>query len=147
MSAPEQLNRQMLKYKSDHTISHILTEVIRFKFLLDQTFPLMTIFIVNDEKIMANRYMLSASSDYFRREFASVGSNLTDPAVITIKGIQPNSMRILLCYLYSQNLDDAVNNLHSLNDDKDNRRVMYDNNQPPNLALYKDLLKLAIWTI
>jgi hypothetical protein len=114
-----------------------------FKFLLDQTFPLHDItFIVNDENIKASRYILAERSKIFNQQFTSgrfVGSSSINPATITIEGIKPNSMRILLRYIYGQNIDDAIQNRQSLN----NENCIHDTNQPSNLVLYKDLLKLA----
>ncbi|EXX70994.1 hypothetical protein RirG_082460 [Rhizophagus irregularis DAOM 197198w] len=85
------------------------------------------IFIVNEEEIKASRYMLVASSGFFRQEFYSADPG---PIEITINDIRPNSMRILLRYLYGQDIDVAIK---SLGIDDDNSKF----------ALYKDLTKLA----
>ena len=53
-------------------------------------------------------------------------------------------MRILLRYLYGQNIDDAIQNCQSLDDNNgEPRRNLNNTNQSSNLVLYKDLLKLS----
>jgi Trm5-related predicted tRNA methylase len=53
-------------------------------------------------------------------------------------------MRILLRYLYGQNIDDAIQNRQSLDDNNgEPRRDLNNTNQSSNLVLYKDLLKLS----
>jgi hypothetical protein len=111
-----------------------------FTFLLDQGFPLHDItFIVNDDKIKASQCILAASSKFFHQRFNS--------ATITIEDIEPNSMRILLRYLYGQNIDDAIQNRQSLTNDGEYRKarkcITHENNSPSNMVLYKDLLKLS----
>ncbi|CAJ0840008.1 9936_t:CDS:2, partial [Entrophospora sp. SA101] len=90
------------------------------------------IFIVNGEKIWANQYILAANSKAFRREFTSrtfASSSKANPATITIDNYNPNSVRILLHYLYNQNIDTAIQTHKSLDQSE--------------LELYKDLAKLA----
>jgi len=97
-----------------------------FEFLLDQKFPLNDFtFIVNGERIKASRYMIAASSEFFREKFVS-NPNLTSD---TVKDVTPNSVRVLLRYLYDQSIDDAIKSLRDLHSDKS--------------LIYKDLLKLA----
>jgi len=91
--------------------------------------------------------VLAASSEFFRQEFVEryAGSNL--PIIINIRNIEQirdirsNSMRILLRYIYGQSIDHAIQNRQNLNgDDEEHHSAVNDTN---NLALYKDLLKLA----
>jgi hypothetical protein len=94
--------------------------------LLDQEFLYNDVtFIVNNEKIKASRYFLAAIYDVFRQTFDSEGPG---PINININDVKPNSVRVLLRYLYGQGIDDAIKSL-SDNGNTDDR--------------YKDLLKLA----
>ncbi|CAG8710745.1 773_t:CDS:2, partial [Funneliformis mosseae] len=123
---------------SQHDQSNI-NRLRSFEFLLDQSSPLNDItFSVNGENIKTSRYMLASSSKFFHRKFTA---DPTSPITITVGDIQPNSMRILLRYLYSQDIDDAIQNKNSIN--IRNNRVVHDINRSSNLSLYKDLLKLA----
>ncbi|CAI2175975.1 7429_t:CDS:1, partial [Funneliformis geosporum] len=80
--------------------------------------------------------MLSSSSGVLHRELMA---NPTRP--IHIFNVQPNSMRILIRYLYSQDIDDAIENRNSIN--VWNCRTGHGINHISKLSLYKDLLKLA----
>ncbi|CAG8572117.1 5154_t:CDS:2 [Funneliformis caledonium] len=113
-----------------------------FEFLLDQRSPLNDFtFIVNGEKIKASRFMLASSSRALHRELTANPNNSI--SIPTIQNIQPNSMRILLRYLYGQDIDDAIQRRDSIN--VWNRRTGYEIYNNSNLPLYKDLLKLAEW--
>ncbi|CAI2168403.1 20444_t:CDS:2 [Funneliformis geosporum] len=114
-----------------------------FKFLFDQTSSLHEVtFVVNGENIKASRYMLAASSEFFRQKFISEETIPTNPITITNRDIEPNSMRILLRYMYGQDIDDAIQNRLSLNGNVD---LSFEPNTDESqvLVLYKDLLKLA----
>jgi hypothetical protein len=115
-----------------HVRERCINKSPMFEFLLDQEFPLNEIiFIVNGEKIRTSRYTLAASYEFFRQKFASSESS-HDP--IIIEDIEPNSVCILLRYLYGQSIDEAVKSLNDHNDIID-----YTDPSP----LYKDLLQLA----
>jgi hypothetical protein len=124
----KEVKRPSIKiHVSNYNQSFIIGNAV-FKFLFDKEFSLNDItFIVKEEEIKASRYMLAASSEFFRREFSSVNQ---DPIRTTIEDIEPNAMRILLRYLYGQDIDVAFKSLNI--DDNDSK-----------FALYKDLLKLA----
>ncbi|CAI2192587.1 9598_t:CDS:2, partial [Funneliformis geosporum] len=114
-----------------------------FKFLFDQTPSLNDVnFIVNGHNIKASRYILAASSEIFRQKFISEETSPINPVTITIGDIEPNSMHILLRYLYGQNIDEAIQNRLSLNDNVD---LSFEPNtdESQDLVLYKDLLKLS----
>ncbi|CAI2189776.1 11810_t:CDS:2, partial [Funneliformis geosporum] len=115
-----------------------ITKNTLFEFLLDPTSSLNDVtFVTNGENIKASKFLLSASSKFFCQRFTSVGLGLFSSINIStfnVNDIQPNSIRILLRYLYGQNIDDAIQNQQNLNE-------YY--HQDPNLTMYKDLLKLA----
>lgn len=120
-----------------------------FRYFLDQTFPLHDVtFIMNNDRIRTSRYILAASSEFFREEFVSGRyAGQSPPITINIRNIEPirdirfNSVRILLRYLYGQSIDHAIQNRQSLNgDDEEHHNAVNDNN---NLVLYKDLLKMG----
>ncbi|GBC09638.1 hypothetical protein RclHR1_00900024 [Rhizophagus clarus] len=101
-----------------------------FKFLFDREFSLNDVtFVVREEEIKASRYMLAASSEFFRQKFSSIDPG---PIRITIEGVEPNAMQILLQYLYGQDIDVTIKNLN-----------IDDNDDTARYALYKNLLKLA----
>jgi hypothetical protein len=109
-----------------HVREHFVNESPVLEVLLDQEFPLNeTIFIVNGEDIRTSRYMLSASYEFFRQRFASGEPGPIDP--IFIEGIEPDSVFILLRYLYGQSIYCAIESLNHIDQ----------------FSLYKDLLKLA----
>ncbi|CAG8733670.1 uncharacterized protein OCT59_011814 [Rhizophagus irregularis] len=110
-----------------HNQSIIIGKAV-FDLLFDQETSLNDIiFIVDEEEIKANRYMLAASSEFFQKEFSSANPGLIKN---TVNDIKPNSMRILLRYLYGQDIDVAIK---SLKIDSDTSKFV----------LYEDLLKLA----
>ncbi|GBB98237.1 hypothetical protein RclHR1_03180002 [Rhizophagus clarus] len=108
-------------------------------------------FIVNGERIMASRYMLAISS--------SIIINDTEH----IEYVEPNSVRVLLRYLYGQNIDDAIKYYRDISPNINYTRVresyIYDEDEYPVcdddefenhredardiFERYKDLLKLA----
>ncbi|CAG8554907.1 5415_t:CDS:2 [Funneliformis mosseae] len=125
-----------------HDQSHHTNSTL-FKFLSNPTFSLHdVIFVVNGESIKASRYMLAASSEFFNQKFTSEESSPTIPVSISIENIEPNSMRILLRYLYGQNIDDAIQN-RRLNDGYMYFRIAQVTDHARNFLLYKNLLKLA----
>ncbi|CAI2168759.1 8749_t:CDS:2 [Funneliformis geosporum] len=114
-----------------------------FEFLLDQTSTLHDVtFVANGENIKTSRYMLSASSEFFRQKFTSEESSPYDPVTFNIENIEPGSMEILLRYLYGQKIDDAIQSRGSLNDNM-GYRVEQNTDHSQNLVTYKNLLKLA----
>ncbi|CAG8442385.1 17159_t:CDS:2, partial [Acaulospora morrowiae] len=109
-----------------------------FEFLLNQEQAISlhdVIFNVKGEMIGTSRYMLAASSIFFYRKFASgeftAESSPVNPTVIIIDDAEPNSVRILLRYLYGQDINDAV------------QCVNNNEGGSPNMLSYVDLLKLA----
>ncbi|CAB5213059.1 unnamed protein product [Rhizophagus irregularis] len=120
-----------------------------FRYFLDQNFPLHDVtFIMNNDRIKTSRFVLAASSEFFREEFVTGRyAGQSPPITINIRNLEPirdirfNSMRILLRSLYGQSIDHAIQNRQSLNgDDEEHHIVVNDSN---NLVLYKDLLKMA----
>jgi hypothetical protein len=105
-----------------------------FKYLLDEEFPLNDLTIIVSDMngvkniIKTSRYMLAASSEFFRNKFVSNPNLFT----ITIDDVKPDSVRVLLRYLYDQIIDDAIKSLRDLHSDATLK-----------LSIYKDLLKLA----
>ncbi|CAG8578857.1 13338_t:CDS:2 [Funneliformis mosseae] len=74
-----------------------------------------------------------------REPFRELTANPNNPIFIrNIQNIQPNSMRILLRYLYGQDIDDAIQRRDSIN--VWNRRTGYETYNNSNVPLYKDLL-------
>ncbi|CAG8655535.1 5080_t:CDS:1, partial [Acaulospora colombiana] len=109
-----------------------------FDFLLnqEQAIPLHdVIFNVKGEMIGTSRYMLAASSIFFYRKFTSgeftAETSPINPTVIIIDDVDPNSVRILLRYLYGQDINDAVQGLNG------------NDAGSLNMLSYVDLLKLA----
>jgi len=158
----------MLKYMSEFTNNRLLTKKNNaLDSLFDQNFPLNDIiFIVNSEKIQANRFMLANSSKFFRQKFASARSSPINFARHTINDVEhvehvePNSMRVMLRYLYGQNIDDAIKCYRVIPQnssyESDNRGYSYDDDEAEYVEFksfcketqdifvrYKDLLKLA----
>nr|CAG8473789.1 4960_t:CDS:2 [Entrophospora candida] len=106
--------------------------------LSDMNFLHDVIFIVNGEEIRASRYVLAASSKIFRQIFNSeeyAKSSAANPSRITIGNVSSNSMKILLRYLYGQNINDAIWGNQSSN--------QYQISNLENLELFRDLLELA----
>ncbi|RHZ87242.1 hypothetical protein Glove_38g43 [Diversispora epigaea] len=74
------------------------------KFLLDGSHLHDVTFIVKNEEIRANRYVLAAASDYFYNMFCKnyQESNPTEPPEIPGCDIDPKSFRIFLSWLYGE---------------------------------------------
>ncbi|PKK70206.1 POZ domain-containing protein, partial [Rhizophagus irregularis] len=67
------------------------------------------IFIIDKEKIGANKYVLSAASTYFDRMFHSGLSESTmDKSEITIRDTSPDIFRILLRWLHGKSFEEAT---------------------------------------
>ncbi|CAG8622372.1 7270_t:CDS:2, partial [Scutellospora calospora] len=68
------------------------------------------IFIVKDQKIAANRLVLSSAADHFKHSFSRQYRDGNPLEVATIPGydIEPDSFRVLLNYLYGISLDTAI---------------------------------------
>ncbi|CAG8697672.1 13615_t:CDS:10 [Rhizophagus irregularis] len=67
------------------------------------------IFIIDKEKIGANKYVLSAASTYFDRMFHSGLSESTmDKSVITIRDTSPDIFRVLLRWLHGKSFEEAT---------------------------------------
>ncbi|CAG8507600.1 1928_t:CDS:2 [Diversispora eburnea] len=92
------------------------------------------VFNVKGEKVWTNRIMLAASSEFFHQKFTPGGEYAnSNPVTIVIDDeFNPTSVRILLHYLYGQNIDNAILNHQNTA------------NQTPNFVLYGELLALAI---
>ncbi|CAB4479114.1 unnamed protein product [Rhizophagus irregularis] len=76
------------------------------------------IFDEEQEKIGANRYVLSAASSYFKRMFYSgLSESSRDEIEVSIKGIHPDIFWILLRWLYGQSFEDAVKSVLRKPDD------------------------------
>ncbi|CAG8567463.1 5808_t:CDS:2 [Diversispora eburnea] len=87
------------------------------------------VFNVNGEEIWASRSDLAASSKFFYKKFTSGECANSNPATIDINDVSPTSVRILLHYLYGQNIDNAIWSYHS--------------NTTSNFETYRELLALA----
>ncbi|CAG8531214.1 25032_t:CDS:2 [Gigaspora rosea] len=109
-----------------------------FEFLLNQdqaTFLHDVVFNVSGEIIRTNRYMLAATSNFFREKFMSrdfAVSSPVNPVTIVIEDVNPNSVRVLLRYLYGQSIEYAIQGLNGI-----------DINPSLEMIIYEDLLKLA----
>ncbi|GES84821.1 sacsin-like [Rhizophagus clarus] len=120
-----------------------------FRYFLDQTSPLHDVtFVMNNDRIKVSRYVLAASSEFFHNElFSGRYSGQSPPITIDIRSFEPirnirfSSLRILLRYLHGQSIDHAIQNRQSLNGDDDEQHSAV--NDSNNIALYKDLLKMA----
>ncbi|RHZ79539.1 hypothetical protein Glove_144g90 [Diversispora epigaea] len=90
------------------------------------------IFNVKGEKIWASRNVLAASSEFFHQKFAPEGEYAnSNPVTIDIDDVSPTSIRILLHYLYGQNIDNAI------------WKHQDTINQTSNFEPYRELLELA----
>ncbi|RHZ85886.1 hypothetical protein Glove_59g111 [Diversispora epigaea] len=90
------------------------------------------VFNVNGEKIRASRIVLAASSEIFNQKFSPGGEYAnTNPVTIDIDYVSPTSVRILLHYLYGQNIDNAIYQNADTTD------------QTSDFEPYEDLLTLA----
>ncbi|CAG8498595.1 12155_t:CDS:10, partial [Dentiscutata erythropus] len=72
------------------------------------------------EKVYANRYALSASSNYFRAIFCGqmIESTEFQRATVEIKDIQPDTFRILIRWLYGQSFEEATSNMFEASEDQ-----------------------------
>ncbi|KAF0539436.1 Sacsin [Gigaspora margarita] len=72
------------------------------------------------EKVYANRYALSASSNYFRAIFCGqmIESTEFQRVTVEINDIQPDTIRVLIRWLYGQSFDDATLNMFETSEDQ-----------------------------
>ncbi|CAG8567445.1 5807_t:CDS:2 [Diversispora eburnea] len=91
------------------------------------------VFNVNGENIWASRSVLAASSKFFHQKFTPGGEYVnSNPVTIDVNDVSPTSVRILLHYLYGQNIDNAIWSYHQNTTD-----------QTLNFETYEELLLLA----
>ncbi|RHZ79535.1 hypothetical protein Glove_144g94 [Diversispora epigaea] len=91
------------------------------------------VFNVNGEEIWASRIVLAASSEFFHQKFTP-GEEYANSNQVTINiddDVSPTSIRILLHYLYGQNIDNAI------------WKHQNTTNQTSNFEIYRELLVLA----
>ncbi|RIA89251.1 BTB/POZ protein [Glomus cerebriforme] len=84
-------------------------------------------FIVGEEKICANRYVLSAASTYFEKMFfGGLSESARNKIEIKINDIQPNIFRVLVRWLYGQSFEDAINSVLCKRDDFTTEQESYE---------------------
>ncbi|CAG8783639.1 28917_t:CDS:2, partial [Racocetra persica] len=79
--------------------------------------------IYNDdriEKVYASRYVLSASSNYFRAIFCGQMIESAESQIVTVEinDIQPDTFRVLIRWLYGQSFEDATSNMFETSEDQ-----------------------------
>ncbi|CAG8506135.1 9759_t:CDS:2, partial [Cetraspora pellucida] len=102
--------------------------------------------IYNDdriEKVYANRYVLSASSNYFRAIFGGqmIESTESQRVTVEINDILPYTFRVLIRWLYGQSFEDATSNMFETSEDQSSEHSS--DSEASCLTFLIDLLKAS----